>query len=82
MQSAGRGLRLRGARPACVVLVRHTATRPTASAAGGSAAVLLGEPAAARHRRTETTGKRWLTGAETAARRDGDGRWAGSARRR
>jgi hypothetical protein len=57
-----------------VVLARHTATRPTASAARGSAAALLGEPAAARHRRTETTGKRRLTGAETAARCDGDGR--------
>jgi hypothetical protein len=32
---------------------------------------LLGEPVVARHRRTETTGKRRLTGAETAARRGG-----------
>jgi hypothetical protein len=38
------------------------------------AAALLGEPAVARHRSTKTTGKRWLTGVETAARRDGDGR--------
>jgi hypothetical protein len=42
----------------------------------------LGEPAVARHRRTEMTGKRRLTGVETAARRDGDGQRVGAARRR
>jgi hypothetical protein len=56
-------------RPACATLAQLDLGR----------AALLGEPAAARHRRTETTGKRRLIGAETAARRGG-GSGDGSAR--
>jgi hypothetical protein len=45
----------------------------------GSVTALLGEPSAAWHWRTGDDGERRLTGAETAARRDGDGRAASEA---
>jgi hypothetical protein len=94
MHSAGRGPWPHGARPTCAALVRPTASAghsarslrarcwPSSASAERRArrtAALLGEPAVARHRRTETTGKRWLTDAKTAAWLDGDGN--GRARR-
>jgi hypothetical protein len=47
-----------------------------AAARLGSATALLDEPTAARRRHTGDGGERRLTGAETAARHDGDGRAA------
>jgi hypothetical protein len=65
------------ARPRCTV---RRSPRPR-GAQPSSATALLGESTAAWHRRTRDGGERRLTGAETAARRDGDGQAASGARR-
>jgi hypothetical protein len=77
--SAGRGPWPRGAQPAGAVLAQPTATLPVAArVARGRGTGLARRWATARHRCTEMTGRWRLTGTETAARCDGDGRaWRG-----